>query len=221
MIGDNAPSFVAETTQGMIHFPEDFGGKWVLLFGHPADFTPVCTSEFVLFGALQEEFEALNCKLVGLSIGTNSSHIAWLKSIKENIAYRGHSRVQIRFPLIADLSMEVAHKYGMVAPRLSSTKAVRSVFFIDPEGIIRATVSYPMQLGRNFSELKRILLGLQVIDRHKVALPADWMPGDDVVVNAPSTYEGDTTPIEGLTCYDWYFCLKPLPLKEKEMRVEL
>lgn len=221
MIGDNAPSFVAETTQGTIHFPEDFGGKWVLLFGHPADFTPVCTSEFVLFGALQEEFEALNCKLVGLSIGTNSSHIAWLKSIKQNIAYRGHSRVQIRFPLIADLTMEVAHKYGMVAPRVSSTKAVRSVFFIDPEGIIRAVVSYPMQLGRNFSELKRILLGLQVIDRHKVALPADWMPGDDVVESAPATYEGDTAPIEGLTCYDWYFCLKPLPLKDKEMRVEL
>ena len=202
MIGDNAPSFVAETTQGTIHFPEDFGGKWVLLFGHPADFTPVCTSEFVLFGALQEEFEALNCKLVGLSIGTNSSHIAWLKSIKQNIAYRGYSRVQIRFPLIADLTMEVAHKYGMVAPRVSSTKAIRSVFFIDPEGIIRAVVSYPMQLGRNFSELKRILVGLQVIDRHKVALPADWMPGDDVVVGAPSTYEGDTEPIEGLTCYD-------------------
>lgn len=216
MIGDNAPSFVVETTQGTLHFPEDFGGKWVILFGHPGDFTPVCTSEFVLFGAMQEEFEQLNCKLVGLSIGSTSSHIAWLRSIEQNISYRGYSNVKIRFPLIADLSMEVARSYGMVAPRVSATKAVRSVFFIDPDGVIRAIVSYPMQLGRNFRELKRILIGLQVIDHHKVALPADWLPGDDIVVGAPTTYEGEREPIEGMTCYDWYFCLKPLHLKEKE-----
>lgn len=216
MIGETAPSFVAETTQGMIHFPEDFGGRWVILFSHPADFTPVCTSEFVLFGAMQSEFEALNCRLLGLSIGTNSSHIAWLRSIHDKIEYKGHSRVPLNFPLIADMSMEVARKYGMIAPRVSSTAAVRSVFFIDPDAKIRAVISYPMQLGRNFQELKRVLIGLQVIDKHRVSLPADWRPGDDIVVGAPSTYDGTQQLLDGLTCYDWYFCLKPLPLKEKE-----
>ena len=159
MIGETAPSFVAETTQGTIHFPEDFGGRWVILFSHPADFTPVCTSEFVLFGAMQAEFEALNCRLLGLSIGTNSSHIAWLRSIHDKIEYKGHSRVPLNFPLIADMSMEVARKYGMIAPRVSTTAAVRSVFFIDPDAKIRAVISYPMQLGRNFQELKRVLIG--------------------------------------------------------------
>ena len=216
MIGDAAPAFVAETTQGTIHFPEDFGGKWVILFSHPADFTAVCTSEFVLFGAMQEEFERLNCRLLGLSIGTNSSHIAWLRSIEQNIAYKGHSHVKMRFPLMADMTMEVARLYGMIAPRSSATMAVRSVFFIDPEAKIRAVMSYPMQLGRNFDELKRILVGLQVVDRHKVALPADWHPGDDIVVGAPTTYDGSERSMEGLTCYDWYFCTKPLSLKEKE-----
>ncbi len=217
MIGVTAPSFVAESTQGQIRFPDDFGGKWVILFSHPGDFTAVCTSEFVLFGAMQEEFEALNCRLLGLSVGALSSHIAWLRSIEQNIEFKGHSRVRVRFPLIADLSMEVARKYGMIAPRASSTAAVRSVFFIDPDDKIRAIISYPMQLGRNFSELKRILVGLQTIDHHKVALPADWRPGDDIIVPAPTTYDGKSREIDGMTCYDWYFCTKPLSMKEREM----
>ena len=217
MLGETAPSFTADSTQGQIRFPEDFGGKWVLLFSHPGDFTAVCTSEFVLFGAMCEEFEALNCRLVGLSVGSVPSHIAWFRSIEQNIEYKGHSRVKMRFPLIADLTMDVAHKYGMIAPRVRSTAAVRSVFFIDPDAKIRAIITYPMQLGRNFSELKRILVGLQTIDQHHVALPADWLPGEDIVVPAPTTYDGTKREMEGLTCFDWYFCTKPMPLKEKEL----
>lgn len=216
MIGETAPSFIAESTRGQIRFPDDFGGKWVLLFSHPGDFTPVCTSEILLFGAMQEEFEALNCHLLGLSVGSVASHIAWLRSIEQNIQFKGHSRVRVRFPMLADASMEIARKYGMIAPRINSTMAVRSVFFIDPEAKIRATITYPMQLGRNFSELKRVLVGLQTVDRHKVALPADWLPGDDIIVGAPSTYDGTQQAMDGLTCYDWYFCTKALPLKEKE-----
>lgn len=221
MIGESAPSFVAESTQGQIRFPEDFGNKWVILFSHPGDFTAVCTSEILLFGAMQEEFEALNCRLIGLSVGSVSSHIAWLRSIEQNIEFKGHSRVRVNFPLVADASMEIARKYGMIAPRVHSTATVRSVFFIDPDAKIRAIVTYPMQLGRNFSELKRILVGLQTIDHHKVALPADWYAGDDIIVPAPATYDGSSREMEGMTCYDWYFCTKPLPLKKAKFKVEL
>lgn len=214
LIGDKAPAFEAETTQGKIRFPEDFQGKWVILFSHPSDFTPICTSEFVLFGAMQKEFEALDCRLVGLSVGTNPSHIAWMKSIHDNIEFKGHKNVALDFPLIADMSMEVAHKYGMIQPGVSTTAAVRAVFFIDPQATIRAVVYYPMQLGRNFDELKRILVGLQTIDKHHVALPADWRPGDDIIVPAPATYDGTDKTAPGMKCYEWYFCTRPLPVEK-------
>ncbi len=213
LIGDQAPAFEAETTQGRIRFPEDFRGKWVVLFSHPSDFTPVCTSEFVLFGAMQKEFEAMNCRLVGLSVGTNASHIAWLRSIHDHIEFKGHKHVAMRFPLIADMSMEVARKYGMLPPGNHATAAVRTVFFIDPAATVRAIISYPMQLGRNFDELKRVLTGLQTIDKHHVSLPADWRPGDEIIVPAPATYDGTQRTAEGMECQEWYFCLKPLPLK--------
>lgn len=219
LIGDKAPAFEAESTQGKIRFPKDFKGKWVIFFSHPSDFTPICTTEFVLFGAMQEEFEALNCKLLGLSVGTNASHIAWMRSIHDRIEYKGHRHVALRFPLIADMSMEVARMYGMIQPSASTTAAVRTVFFIDPAATVRAVVSYPMQLGRNFDELKRILVGLQTIDRHHVALPADWRPGDDIVVPAPVTYDGTDASAEGMTCCDWYFCTRPLA-ETKESPVE-
>lgn len=210
LIGDKAPAFEAETTQGKIRFPQDYKGKWVILFSHPSDFTGICTSEFVLFGAKQKEFEALNCQLVGLSVGTLPSHIAWLRSIHDRIEYKGHRKVELNFPLIADMSMEVARKYGMVQPNASSTAAVRTVFFIDPTATVRAIICYPAQLGRNFDELKRVLVGLQTVDKYKVALPADWRPGDDIVVPAPTTYDGAEQSSEGMKCYDWYFCMKPL-----------
>ena len=160
-IGDQAPVFDAVTTQGKIHFPLDFNGKWIILFSHPSDFTPVCTSEFVTFGAMTEEFKALNCQLIGLSVDGLYSHIAWLRTIREKIEYKGKKNVEVQFPLIADVTMEVAHLYGMIQPRESSTNAVRAVFYIDPQGIIRAIIYYPLALGRNFDELKRVLIGLQ------------------------------------------------------------
>ena len=218
LIGDQAPAFEAETTQGKIRFPDDYKGKWVVLFSHPSDFTPVCTSEFVMFGALQREFDALNCRLLGLSVGTNASHIAWLRSIRDRIEFKGHRNVSLRFPLIADMSMDVARKYGMIQPAASATAAVRAVFFIDPVATIRAVIYYPMQLGRNFDELKRVLVGLQTIDEHHVALPADWRPGDDIIVPAPATYDGTDKTAEGMKCYDWYFCKKSLAAKTEKTK---
>ena len=218
LIGDQAPAFEAETTQGKIRFPEDYKGKWVVLFSHPSDFTPVCTSEFVMFGALQREFDALNCRLLGLSVGTNASHIAWLRSIRDRIEFKGHRNVSLRFPLIADMSMDVARKYGMIQPAASAPAAVRAVFFIDPVATIRAVIYYPMQLGRNFDELKRVLVGLQTIDEHHVALPADWRPGDDIIVPAPATYDGTDKTAEGMKCYDWYFCKKSLAAKTEKTK---
>ncbi len=212
-IGEKAPAFTAETTQGTINFPEDFKGKWVILFSHPADFTPVCTSEFVTFGSMQDEFEKQNCQLIGLSIDGLASHIAWLRTIKEKIEFKGMKNIDIRFPLIEDLSMQVANKYGMIQPGVSTTKAVRAVFFIDPEGMIRAIIYYPLNLGRNFDELKRALIGLQTVDKYKVAVPADWRPGDEVIIPAPSSMRmaNERMKEQGITCYDWFFCTKKLP----------
>ncbi len=213
LIGERAPEFTAETTQGTIMFPSDYKGKWVILFSHPSDFTPVCTTEFMMFEKLRSELEKLNCALVGLSVGNVASHIAWLHSIREKIEYRGMRNVQVRFPLVADSTMEIARMYGMVSPSVSSTKAVRALFFIDPAGIVRATIYYPSTLGRNFDEIIRTLQGLQAVDRYGMALPADWRPGDDVVVMAADTYpaaemRADDSGQDGMRCYDWYFCVK-------------
>ena len=181
-IGEKAPSFTAVTTQGTINFPEDYAGKWSILFSHPADFTPVCTSEFMTFASMADEFEALNCQLVGLSVDGLYSHIAWLRTIKEKIEYKGMKNIEVKFPLIEDISMNVAKKYGMIQPAQSTTQAVRAVFFVDPMGIIRTIIYYPLSLGRNFDELKRVLVALQAADAFGVAMPADWRPGDDVIV---------------------------------------
>ena len=219
-IGEKAPSFEAVTTQGKIHFPEDYKGKWKILFSHPADFTPVCTSEFMTFGRMSDEFEALNCQLVGLSVDGLYSHIAWLRTIHDRIAYRGMQHVEVKFPLIADLTMKVANLYGMVQPGESSTSAVRAVFFIDPEATIRAVIYYPLALGRNFDEIKRVLVGLQAVDRYNVALPADWHPGDEAIVptaaSSAAAQERMTRPAKGVHCYDWFFCTQPLPEEETE-----
>ena len=181
-IGDAAPAFEANTTQGHICFPADFKGKWKILFSHPADFTPVCTTEFMTFGHMAEEFEALNCQLIGLSIDGIHSHIAWLRTIREKIDFRGMKGIEVKFPLIDDISMNVAKLYGMIQPGESTTSAVRAVFFIDPQDKIRTIMYYPLSLGRNFDEIKRVLIGLQTVDNFGVALPADWRPGDEVIV---------------------------------------
>ena len=170
-IGEAAPEFKAVTTQGDINFPSDYKGDWVILFSHPADFTPVCTSEFMTFASLEDKFAKANCKLVGLSVDGLYSHIAWLRTIKDKIEYKGMKEVEVKFPLIEDITMEVAQKYGMIQPGESNTKAVRAVFFIDPKGIIRTIIYYPLSLGRNFDELYRVLIALQTADEFGVATP--------------------------------------------------
>jgi peroxiredoxin 2/4 len=212
-IGDSAPEFKAITTQGTINFPSDYSGKWAILFSHPADFTPVCTSEFMTFASLESKFEKANCKLVGLSVDGLYSHIAWLRTIKEKIEYKGMKDVEVKFPLIEDITMEVAKKYGMIQPGESNTKAVRAVFFVDPKGIIRAIIYYPLSLGRNFDELYRALIAMQTADEFSVATPADWRPGDDVIVPPAGSCGTAKDRMEGkedMTCYDWFFCTKKL-----------
>ncbi len=213
-IGDKAPEFKAVTTQGEINFPSDFKGKWVIFFSHPADFTPVCTTEFMTFANLEKDFEALNCSLVGLSVDGLYSHIAWLRTIKEKIEFNGMKNIEVKFPLIEDITMEVSKKYGMIQPGESSTKAVRAVFFVDPKGIIRAIIYYPLSLGRNFDELKRALIAMQTADAYAIATPADWKPGDDVIV-PPAGSCGtakDRMESDEVQCKDWFFCTKSLPL---------
>lgn len=213
-IGEKAPVFKAVTTQGEINFPADYSGSWVILFSHPADFTPVCTSEFMTFATMEKQFNQANCKLVGLSVDGLYSHIAWLRTIKEKIEYKGMKDVEVTFPLIEDITMEVAKKYGMMMPGESNTKAVRAVFVIDPQGIIRTIIYYPLSLGRNFDELYRVILALQTADEFKVATPADWRPGDDVIISpagscgtAKDRMDGKE---DGLECKDWFFCTKKL-----------
>lgn len=214
-IGDAAPEFKAVTTQGNINFPSDYEGNWVILFSHPADFTPVCTSEFMTFASLEEKFEQANCKLVGLSVDGLYSHIAWLRTIKEKIEYKGMKDMEVNFPLIEDITMNVAKKYGMIQPNEDTTKAVRAVFFIDPKGIIRAIIYYPLSLGRNFDELYRVLIALKTSDEFGVATPADWRPGDDVIISpagscgmAKDRMEGKDSNVDD--CKDWFFCTKKL-----------
>jgi len=213
-IGEKAPAFKAVTTQGEIDFPAQYAGSWVILFSHPADFTPVCTSEFMTFASMAQKFDDVNCKLVGLSVDGLYSHIAWLRTIKDKIEYKGMKDVEVKFPLIEDITMEVAKKYGMIQPGESNTKAVRAVFFIDPKGIIRTILYYPLSLGRNFDELYRVVVGLQVADAFSVALPADWRPGDDVIVPTAGSCGVAKERMENkagdLKCYDWFFCTKKI-----------
>jgi peroxiredoxin 2/4 len=212
-IGDRAPEFRAVTTQGEIHFPNNYLGKWSILFSHPADFTPVCTSEFMTFATMQETFRKANCELVGLSVDGLYSHIAWLRTIKEKIEYNGMRNVEVTFPLIEDITMEVSTKYGMIMPGESNTKAVRAVFFVDPKGIIRAIIYYPLSIGRNFDELYRALIAMQTADAFDVACPADWQVGDDVIIPTAGSCgvakeRMDNT--ESITCKDWFFCTQKL-----------
>lgn len=221
-IGDKAPSFKAITTQGEINFPEDYKGNWVILFSHPADFTPVCTSEFMTFASMEEKFANANCKLVGLSVDGLYSHIAWLRTIKEKIEYKGMKDIEVKFPLIEDITMNVATKYGMMMPGESNTKAVRAVFFIDPNGIIRAIIYYPLSLGRNFDEIYRALIAMQAADAFSIATPADWRPGDDVIVPPAGSCGTAKDRMEGkedMKCYDWFFCTKPISKEKVEKAV--
>ena len=212
LIGDKAPSFKATTTQGVINFPEDYEGKWVILFSHPADFTPVCTTEFMTFASMYDEFKALNTELIGLSVDGLYSHIAWLRTIKEKIEFKGMKNVEVIFPLIEDIKMDVAKKFGMIQPGSSDTQAVRAVFIIDPKTVVRCILYYPSSTGRNFDEIKRIIIAMQKSDKEGVATPANWQPGDDVIIPpagscgvAKERMESDS---EDMYCLDWFLCFK-------------
>jgi peroxiredoxin (alkyl hydroperoxide reductase subunit C) len=199
-----APDFQAVTTQGVLKL-DDYKGRWLILFSHPADFTPVCTTEFI---ALPKY--TLNCKkrevdLLGLSVDSVSSHIAWIRNIEEKTG------VKIPFPIIADLNKEVSMAYGMLHPEQSKTETVRCVFIIDGKQIIRAILYYPMSTGRNMQEILRIVDALQTADANRVATPANWKPGEKVVVPAPNTQEMAEERInEGYEYTDWYLCKKSL-----------
>ncbi|MGD8452104.1 MAG: peroxiredoxin [Phycisphaerae bacterium] len=215
LIGEKAPSFEAETTQGKINFPKDYKGKWVIFFSHPADFTPVCTTEFMTFASMAAEFKALNCELLGLSIDSTYSHIAWLRTIKERIVYKNMKGVEVMFPVISDLTMEVSKKFGMLQPAESTTQAVRAVFMIDPQAIVRSILYYPLTTGRNMQEIKRLLLAMQHSDEHQIATPANWQPGEDVIVPPPGSCGAAKERVEtsggDLTVLDWFLTLGKCP----------
>jgi len=203
-LNEPAPAFNAPTTDGMKTL-EDYKGQWLVLFSHPADFTPVCTTEFMAFARRHEDFKAANTELLGLSIDSHYSHIAWIRNIKEKFD------VDVNFPIIADLSMDVARAYGMIHPGAADTSAVRATFIIDPNGILRAMVYYPMTNGRSIDEFLRLIKGLQTSDEHGVATPEAWQPGDQVIVPPPATADAAEARVnEGYECTDWYFCKKSL-----------
>ena len=182
-IGDMAPDFKANTTWGPIQFSEYNKDSWVVLFSHPADFTPVCTTEMSGFAQRSDEFKEMNTKLMGLSIDSIHSHMAWINNVKKNTG------VMFNFPIIADIDMKVAKLYGMLQPNEHETAAGRAVFFIDPKGKIRLIMYYPLNVGRNMDEIVRVLNGLQISDKHGVALPLDWKPGQKVIVPPPKTVD--------------------------------
>ncbi len=203
-LNEPAPAFEANTTHGMRKLA-DYKGKWLILFSHPADFTPVCTTEFLGFAKAYPEFQRLNCELLGLSIDSVYSHIAWTRSIKQNFG------VDIPFPIIDDLSMKVANAYGMIQPGASNTSAVRAAFFIDGKSILRAMVYYPMSNGRSIAEFVRLVTAMQLSDANGIATPEAWQPGERVIVPAPLTAQAaEARAGEGYEYTDWYFSKKQL-----------
>ncbi|AFL75220.1 peroxiredoxin [Thiocystis violascens] len=204
-LNEAAPAFDAPTTHGRKTL-EDYRGKWLVLFSHPADFTPVCTTEFMGFARRHADFQAIDCDLLGLSIDSHYSHVAWVRNIKEKFD------VEIGFPIIADLSMQVAKAYGMIQPGASDTSAVRATFVIDPNGVLRAMLYYPMSNGRSIDEILRLVKAMQTSETHKVATPENWQPGDKVIVPPPGTVaEANARVAAGEhECVDWYFCKKSL-----------
>jgi len=212
VLGEKMPSFEAQTTHGIIRFPDDYKGKWVILFSHPADFTPVCTTEFIAFQKRYDEFKKLGVELIGLSIDQVFSHIKWVEWIKENLG------VEIKFPIIADDRGKIAQLLGMIHPS-KGTNTVRAVFIVDPNGILRAILYYPQEVGRNMDEILRLVKALQVSDANDVAIPANWpnneLIGDKVIVPPASDIKTAEERLEKakkkeLEFYDWWFCYKKL-----------
>lgn len=205
-IGDAAPDFTATTTTGEITFSEFAKEKWVILFSHPADFTPVCTTEMSGFAKRKAEFDALNTELLGLSIDSVHAHLGWVNNVKEKTG------VYFNFPIIADIDMKVSKLYGMLQPNESTTAAVRAVFFMDPAKKIRLVMYYPLNVGRNMDEILRALTALQVSDERKVAMPLDWKPGDKVIIPPPKTLAEMEARLADATCekIDFYLAKKNL-----------
>ncbi len=203
-LNEPAPEFRAQTTHGERTLA-DYKGKWLILFSHPADFTPVCTTEFIGFAKAADQFKQMNCELLGLSIDSLFSHLAWTQNIKEKFG------VEIPFSIIEDIKMEVAGAYGMVHPGAADTQAVRATFFIDPKGVLRAMVYYPMSNGRSIAEFVRLLQAMQASDLNKIATPEGWTPGCDVIVPPPKTPDAIAVrKAEGLNTVDWYFTTRKL-----------
>ncbi len=203
-LNEPAPDFECKTTHGIKKL-DDYSGKWLVLFSHPADFTPVCTTEFIAFSKSYPEFKKINCELLGLSIDSNFSHIAWVQNIKEKFG------VTVPFPIIEDISMAVANAYGMVQPGASTTSAVRSLFVIDDKKVLRSMIYYPMTNGRSVTEVLRLVKALQTTDKFSVATPENWNEGEMVIVPPPATVAAAEARLrEGYECVDWYFCKKDL-----------
>ncbi len=204
-IGDKAPDFDAVTTTGPLKLSEYNKGSWVILFSHPADFTPVCTTELSGFAVEEEEFKKMNTKLLGVSIDSIHAHVAWVNNVKKNMG------ILMKFPIIADIDMKVAKLYGMIQPGESETAAVRAVFYIDPNGKIRLIMYYPLNVGRNMEEIKRVLTALQTSDKNSCALPLNWKPGDKVIVPPPKTVSAmEEREKSGLEMVDFYQAIKNL-----------
>lgn len=208
-IGDDAPNFTARTTKGDITLSDFAEGKWIIMFSHPADFTPVCTTELSGFATRKAEFDALNTELLGLSIDSIHSHLGWVNNVHEKTG------VYFDFPIIADIDMKVAKLYGMLQPNESTTAAVRAVFFIDPNKKIRLIMYYPLNVGRNMNEILRALVALQTSDANKVAMPLDWKPGDKVIVPPPTNLEEMRQRLEddSIERVDFYLAKKSLDVK--------
>ncbi|MCX6246606.1 MAG: peroxiredoxin [Bacteroidetes bacterium] len=210
LLGDDAPSFTAKSTNGTINFPKDFGDNWKVLFSHPADFTPVCSSELLELAALQDNFNNLDVKIIVISTDKLETHNQWIKSI-DSVSYKNRQPQKVNFPLVADEDHWIARKYGMIHANTNTTRYVRGVFIIDPLNKVRAMFFYPMNVGRNIDEITRTIVALQTSDKNHVLTPADWHPGDDVLV--PYTnYTGDQKDLAkkenpnlySLTWYMWF-----------------
>jgi peroxiredoxin (alkyl hydroperoxide reductase subunit C) len=203
-IGQIAPDFEAKTTHGKVKL-SDYKGKWVILFSHPGDFTPVCTTEFIAFAKKFDEFQKRGVELIGLSVDSLPSHIAWVRDIEANFG------VSIPFPIIADLDTTVCRLYGMIHPHISHISPIRSLFVIDPNRIVKMIFFYPTGVGRNLDEIIRIIDGLQLVAKERVDTPADWKPGDPVLVEPPHTQSGAVDRLkEGYDCKTWYLCYRKL-----------
>ena len=214
LIGDRAPFFSANTTRGTVNFPCDYDGKWVILFSHPADFTPVCTTELMAFQRYYDKFKEINTELIGLSVDNLESHKSWILSMSEKMG------TQITFPLIDDKNGEIARKYGMLQ---NDTKTVRAVFVICPKGNIHAIIYYPQTVGRNLDEILRLTTALQVSKAFDVGIPANWQVGDDVIVPPDKkAYQmsDEEKRAQNITCHDWYLCKKSLSKQEIDEKLK-